>query len=808
MHGLELLIWVVLILLVVGPILGIVAWVKVRRLERESRQPDDLSRVVARIYELEKRQARMEEQLAQLSSQGVPAAEPQPTQEAPVKPREVAPPPPPSPATVPPPAMPAQPPSRPAPPPAASPTQPIDYRPMFTASPSATEPVAPAPVSFASEKSGSSMDLESLIGGRWLYFAGLALVLVAGGFFIKLAIDNEWIGPTGQVAIGILFGASLFGLSHWMLGRGYKYFSEGITGLGAGMLYLSLWGGCNYYHLFSQTIAFFAMIAVTGATLAIAVGRDSQRIALLALLGGFLTPWLASTGRNAQIELFTYLAVLDAGLLALARLRQWRWLESPAFLFTQIYFWGWYDRFYDATQLPSTMGFAALLFLMFTVLPAIRSRQTAAMYPEQAALLFTNAFLYLVALRQMLWPEQKWMLTIAVLLLAALHLYIARFVPRRDGERPVAYFLYAGMALTFVTLAIPIRLEGKWITMAWAAEGALLAWSGFRTRMWQLRAAAFLLFLLAVFRLVAFPMHANVFLLNARFATFAVVVASLAAAVYFWRQHREEVRTEEQPLFAALAVAANVLALWGLSMEVHLFFTAPPSGVFELRWHAQVLMLTAFWFVYAAGLLGTGLVKRIAGLRYQGYVLFALALAKLLFGDIPAAGGAQYDFFAFNPRFAAFAVMVGCLALVLGLARRESEALQDAERTFMKILGVAINVVALWGLSLEVYQLFLPPPGIEADRDIGLAQQMGLSLLWTVYATALVLTGMRRGRQGLRYQGLVLFGITIIKVFFFDLGYLSGIYRVASSFALGVLLLVVAFIYQKVLAAKSRAETP
>jgi len=243
-------------------------------------------------------------------------------------------------------------------------------------------------------------------------------------------------------------------------------------------------------------------------------------------------------------------------------------------------------------------------------------------------------------------------------------------------------------------------------------------------------------------------------------------------------------------------------------MEVHLFFTAPPAGVIGLRWHAQILMLTAFWCVYATALLGTGLVKRIAGLRYQGYVLYALTLAKLFFGDIPAGGSAQYDFFAFNPRFAAFAVMVACLALVLGLARREAEALQDAERTFMKILGVAINVVALWGLSLEVYQYFLPPPGTQAGRDTGLAQQMGLSLLWTVYATALVLTGVRKQREGLRYQGLALFGITIVKVFFFDLGYLSGIYRVASSFALGVLLLVVAFIYQKVLAAKSRAEAP
>jgi len=101
--------------------------------------------------------------------------------------------------------------------------------------------------------------------------------------------------------------------SQWLLGRGYSYFSEGIAALGAAVLYLSIWAGCHYYTLFTRDVGFVAMIVVTSVMAAVALGRNSQRIALLSLFGGFLTPVLVSTGRDAQVVLFTYLPRLGAG---------------------------------------------------------------------------------------------------------------------------------------------------------------------------------------------------------------------------------------------------------------------------------------------------------------------------------------------------------------------------------------------------------------------------------------------------------------------------------------------------------------
>jgi len=156
------------------------------------------------------------------------------------------------------------------------------------------------------------------------------------------------------VAIGILLGALMLPWSHWLLRRGYPYFSEGIAGLGQATLLLSLWAGCRYYTVFSREVGFAGMVLVTVIIATVALGHDSQRIAMLSMLGGFLTPLLVSTGRDEQFALFTYIFILCAGLLIMAWRRDWRWLAPVSFVLTQFYFWGWYVTFYQAEKLGAT----------------------------------------------------------------------------------------------------------------------------------------------------------------------------------------------------------------------------------------------------------------------------------------------------------------------------------------------------------------------------------------------------------------------------------------------------------------------
>jgi len=621
----DALIVLAVLALLAGPILAIVALVAVRRLSATPSLPL-LRELTTRVYQLER-------QVAQLTAAESKAEPPSPE----AKPLGVE-----IPWSA----------DWPAPPPPAP-------RPAVSVTPLERIPLSPR------ASPAGAVDLESLIGGRWFYLIGIVALLIAISLGVKYAFDNKWIGPTGRVAIGIVLGALMLPWSQWFLGRGYRYFSEGIAALGEATLFVSVWAGCQYYTLYSRDVGFVAMIVITAVMAAIAIGRDSQRIAVMSLLGGLLAPILASSGRDEQVVLFTYLLVLGAGALVVAAIKEWRSLPIIAFAGTQIYFWGWYSEFFHRTSpVERTVLFASLFFFLYAALPLARALRSAACGNLDVLLLLANEFLYSGALFILLWPDDKWPLTLLFVALAAAHVAVARLVPAaKAGETGLARLLYAGLALTYLTVAIPVRLEGKWITFSFAVEGAILVWTGFR--------------------------------------------------------------------------AANQF------------------------------------------------------LRQAGYLLLGISALRVLF--FPPEGGT----FLFNPRFAAYLVMIACFALALWSARAHESGIGGQERIEVGLFAVAINAYALVALSAEFWDYFgKTSAGIEAT----LAQHLALSVLWTAYASALLFVGMQKKSGLLRWQSLALFGLTVGKVFLYDLGFLDRGYRIFSFFVLGAVLLAVSFLYQRRLA--------
>lgn len=626
MESLEFLVFLAAVSLIASPILAIIAILRTRKPETSAAQ---LAPILQRLCTLEKR-------VAELQSRGVASPATAPAQ-APVAP-QAAPPPAPRPAPVPP----------------AAP-------PVVHAAP---------PLLHAHAKASSALDLETLIAGRWLNRIGILAVLLSISFFLKYAFENNWIGPTGRIAIGILLGSAMLPWSGWLLDRGYSYFSEGIAGLGEAVLYVSLWAGWHYYNLFSQTAAFAAMIAVTALMAAVALGRNSQRIALLSLLGGFLTPVIVSTGKNEQVVLFTYLLILGAGLLVIAVRRNWRWLIPVSFLITHIYFWGWHDRFYAPQFLERTVAFAALFFLLYAAGPVLRACRSGDLLGEDTLLVLANAGAILLALYAMLWPDHRWAMTIAVLILSAVHLPVAQQILSSGKAASFARLLFAGLALAFATLAIPISLEGRWITMSFSIEGAVLVWSGFR-----------------------------------------------AAA----------------PL-----------------------------------------------------------------LRRAGYFLLAIASIRLLFFPIPAPR------FLLNASFAAYLVLVAALAFSLAAARRAWDQMGDGEKGWLGVQAVAINAFLVLALSQELWGHFARIEMNGSERL--LSQHLALSVLWVAYATALILIGVKKQSALLRWQALALFGLAVSKAFLYDLSFLDRFYRILSFLILGLVLLVVSFLYQRKIVRERSAQ--
>jgi uncharacterized membrane protein len=609
-------------LFVIGvPVLAIAAYVRVNTLKRGVET--EAAQLIRRIYALEQRLTQIEKGLAALPA---PAAA-IPQRESAESPAATAHPPMPAgpPASVPTPSQPTRPPVVSAP--SSIPHMPAPVR--------VNAPAPSSPISSAAAASrADDGNFEAMVAGRWLNYVGILALLFAVTFFLKYAFDNNWVGPRGRVGIGLLAGSVLYPWSQHLLARGYKYFSEGIAGLGAAVLYLSLWAGWHYYHIFPQDIAFVAMIVVTAVTLLVAVGRNSERIAFLALVGGLITPILVSTGENHEVSLFTYLTILGAGVLAIAWVRDWKSLPPVQFLATLVYFWGWYSEFYRADELATTVLFATVFFVLFAALPAVRSWRDGEFSGLEVGIVLVNSLAYLGALRQMLWPDNRWALTVAVLVLAAAHLAAERMLPEKRGTKVrMARILYAGLALTFATLAIPIRLDGRWITIAWAVQGAVLIWSGLRVRFAAVRWAGLVLFAIVAGRLVLIPIPADTFLLNARFATFAICVACMALSGYFAATSDEELSEQESMAFVITSIAANILAIAASSLEVWDVFGRMPSLGID-RGHAQELALSMLWLVWALGLLGAGLWKKSEAIRWQALVLLGVVIVKVFLFDL------------------------------------------------------------------------------------------------------------------------------------------------------------------------------
>src|SRR5207249_11112210 len=225
-------------------------------------------------------------------------------------------------------------------------------------------PVPPYPVILPPRTTARASDtnLESRLASHWFNRIGIAAVLIGVSYFLKFAFDNQWIGPSGRVSIGLLAGIAVVVWSERFRSRGYRIFSYSLKALGIGVLYLSLWGAFQVYHLIPAGIAFLSMLVVTAATAAMALAQDAEILAAFAMTGGFSTPLLLSTGQNRELQLFTYVAILDLGALALVVFKPWRRLLLLSYACTLLLYIGWYSAFYTRSDPRLTVGLATVLF--------------------------------------------------------------------------------------------------------------------------------------------------------------------------------------------------------------------------------------------------------------------------------------------------------------------------------------------------------------------------------------------------------------------------------------------------------------
>lgn len=504
-------------------------------------------------------------------------------------------------------------------------------------------PTAPA---FAQPQQRSTDSLEGTIGKLWLNRIGIVAILLGVSYFLKYAFDNGWIGEGGRVVIGLIAGIGVVLWSERFRSRGSVAFSYSLKAVGIGILYLSLWAASQRYHLIPSSATFIAMIVVTASTIILALTQDAEILAVYAMIGGFSTPALVSTGENHEIVLFSYVCLLDLAILAMVSFKPWRRIVWGSFLGTAIMYIGWSAEHYDKTQRPLTVLFATLFFAIFALVPLetplTRSRWHRGFSVTLMILPLVNAAAYFLALFVMYW-DKRVLLTWYALGLTAVYLLLSSQLQRRAGSEPdvlkVVNLIHIAIGIAFITIAIPLKLDAHWITIGWLIESAVLLWVAVKSEAHFLRIFAGCTLALGVCRLLFIDdFQTQTLVFNARFATFLVAIAIMAGIVAAGERFASE---REMPFVKAAGVALNLLALIALTREANDYFNRqiyafryPTDYTAMHQWTiARDFSFSAIYIVYGAVMMAAGFWKRSAFIRWQALVLMAVTIGKVFLYD-------------------------------------------------------------------------------------------------------------------------------------------------------------------------------
>ena len=345
--------------------------------------------------------------------------------------------------------------------------------------------------------------------GSLILFLGLAFLLRYAASQITVPIELRY-GGVAAAALALLgFG--------WHLRLRRRDYALILQGLAVGVLYLTIFAAMKIHPLLPTELGFVLMVVVCASAAVLAVKQNSLALAMAGSLGGFATPVLASTGGGSHIALFSYVALLDAGIFAVAWFRAWRVLNLVGFFGTFGLFMAWFSRSWQIQHLVSAELFLVLFFVMFVGILlrfahhlSLNAELAPASDAERDGVLLnitkkadyidgTLAFgvpLLAFGLHAQMVTQLEFGASFGALGFGAFYLGLAAVLRQLTEKRYLLLIeVFISLGVVFATLAIPLGLEPQWSASAWAIEAAGIFWIGIRQQRPLARAFAVLLLL-------------------------------------------------------------------------------------------------------------------------------------------------------------------------------------------------------------------------------------------------------------------------------------------------------------------------
>ncbi|KVF17386.1 DUF2339 domain-containing protein [Burkholderia cepacia] len=413
---------------------------------------------------------------------------------------------------------------------------------------------------------------DRLLGGNTVVRVGIVVLFFGVAFLLKYAADNNMLPIEFRLAGTALAAAALLAIG-WRVRARRAAYGLVLQGGGVGILYLTIFAATKLYALLPVGAAFPLMVAVCALSAFLAVRQNALPLAFMGTAGGFLAPVLLSTGHGNHVALFSYYALLNAGIFAIAWFKAWRPLNLLGFAFTFTIGSAWGVTAYRPALFASTEPFLILFFLMYVgiaLLYAVK-RELALRHYVDGTLVFGTPIVA-TALQASLVKDMPFGLAWSAVALSAFYVVVTAWLARRRDRLALLFESTLALAVIFATLAVPLAFSGPTTSAAWAIEGAAVVWLGVREKrmlrfgfglLMQLAAAgAFFTSLLGPADATALPV------LNSPYI--AMLLIALAGLFTGWWLHgRAEARAWRAWMPEIGAAAAAWGLLWWISGGLH-----------------------------------------------------------------------------------------------------------------------------------------------------------------------------------------------------------------------------------------------
>lgn len=675
------------------------------------------------------------------------------------------------------------------------------------------------------KKDNSSSSFERFIGENLASKIGIVIIIIGVGIGVKYAIDNNLLGATMRIVLGYTFGAALVGIA-LLLHKKYANFSAVLFGGGMAIAYFVTFLAYDFYEIFSKMGAFGTMFAFTLITTLTAIKFNKQIIAIIALVGAYAVPFMLSDGTGSIWSMFAYMTLLNLGVLAITFFKGWKALQAVTFGSTWFIFGVLLLKNYlidgpEDVFLVYLCGFYAI-FYAATIAYKLRHREE--FDAEHIAILLINtvlAYAVGIALVESIFDSSlaSGLFTLGFAGSHAISAIVAK--TRKQTDIRLFYFSF-GLGLIFGTVTIPIVLDGQWITLMWSLEAALLYWIGRSKNTGFYEKIAFIPLALAVVSILASwtGMDGNAIesvtpLFNNYFLTGILFSGSLFFMAYIKYQTDSTSDLEKAGgIFSGLGNMLMYLFIgvmyftcyfeietyWSLKevpgwaiVDWSLYEIKADIKYFKLIW----ILIYTMIFVTTIHVLNTIKFKNSNLATALSILSSTLLLIFLTVGLYfisllrDATLQAEPNLLEGSEAMYISIRYFGLLALAaLLIINYYSLRKLFNSKSLNQVIEIILHATFIWFMSSEIVHWKHINGGDDYYRT-------GLSILWGLYSVGLIVFGIWKRIPHLRIIAMIIFGVTLLKLFLYDIVNASNGAKTIAFISLGILLLVISFLYTK-----------